>query len=208
MYDPRVAAGRIAIDLGPGRETMDHRDVGGTTGALRRRFHDATGWVIATVGGIWASLVLPPFALSFALFDPANRSLSANLALFGLAAATVGTVQWLLMLRPHVPGSVWWVLVSAVGGATFWPLYGAIYTWAHAMVQLDILHSRFIYFGSTGYGPPSAISVAIWALQGAACGGAYAAVTGLALVWLLRGRGAVAGATTVPGRAVPSASEG
>lgn len=153
--------------------------------ALRRWRPDLVDWPLVTAGGVLAGF---PF-LSWAFFDPANRADWVNAILFALFPAAIGLAQW-SALRTRASRAGWWIAASALGGALFWPAYEAVWRVASALYNefpIRWIVARHVYFNSSGYGEPSIASIVTWSLQGAAGGAAYGAVTGLALLWLLRG---------------------
>lgn len=153
--------------------------------ALRRWRPDLLDWPLVTAGGI---LVGFPF-LSWAFFDPANRADWVNTILFALFPGVVGLAQW-FALRTRARRAGWWIAASAVGGALFWPVHEATWRVAGALYNeypIRWITARHVYFTFSGYGEPSSAEIVTWFLQGTVGGAAYGAVTGLALIWLLRG---------------------
>lgn len=107
-------------------------------------------WIAATAAGLGAGL-----ALGIAAFGTGNE-LVPLLTRAACAGALIGVLQW-MVLRPVVPGSVWWVLVVAVGWKIGWAVTRA--------AGID-LSKGWTVFGSSG---------AV----------AFALLSGLALLWLL-----------------------
>lgn len=149
--------------------------------ALRRWRPDLVDWPLVTAGGVLAGF---PF-LSWAFFDPANRADWINAILFALFPAAIGLAQW-SVLRTRASRAGWWIAASAVGGALFWPIYEAVWRTARALYTEYPIVARHAYFTFSGYGEPSSAEIVTWFLQGAVGGAAYGAVSGLALLWLLR----------------------
>jgi hypothetical protein len=107
-------------------------------------------WIAATAAGLGVGL-----ALGIAAFG-AGTELVPLLARAACAGLVIGVLQW-MVLRPAVPGSLWWVLVVAAGWEVGWAVTRAI--------GVD-LSKGWTVFGSSG---------AV----------AFALLSGLAMLWLL-----------------------
>jgi hypothetical protein len=100
--------------------------------------------------------------------DTQGESAFARVAVpagFLLSGAVAGAVQW-LVLRRGASYAGWWVLASTIG-------------WVAGMWA-------FISLAITGQGRYFEGGVLSQAIAGVACGALFGAVTGLALVWLMR----------------------
>lgn len=138
---------------------------------LRRHLPQSGYWLVATTGGWLAAYLLLG---SWAVTDPLGYPPGANLLLFGLAGALVGTAQWLALRRSSYQ-SWWWIAASAIGGAFCLPAYQLVWEGAIAIMGPHELVAL------TGLGRATPASWAVWVLQGAICGLVYAVPTGLVL---------------------------
>ena len=135
---------------------------------LRRQIPGVGRWVLATIGGFAVGGTLAFVALLaanyFGLFDLIDRDLAAFLALILLYAPIgplVGIAQW-LVLRRKIARAGWWVLATTIALALFGAFFGLIpaFEWG--------------YYDAG----PSVVSAVGGLLAGA--------ITGAALIWLLR----------------------
>jgi hypothetical protein len=143
---------------------------------LRRYIRHIGNWVLASTSGgcigfgictiivsafkagIWISSMTPGRWLEVAGVLVNKQAFWNNVLGFSLMWTVVGIAQW-LVLRSHIDHARWWVLASAVGGIVL----GVVNAIARTIISIPMLGS---IPGWSGYG----------------------AVTGMALVWLLRDR--------------------
>ena len=129
---------------------------------LRRQLPRASWWILASVLG---------FALAHVLGDTAPPPLGLPMTggMFGaVAGALVGVPQW-LVLRRRVPRAGWWVLASVGGWYAALSLFHGVGL-SQSKGVLIALGGSFLHHAGLG----------------AMVGGVSAAITGIALVGLLR----------------------
>lgn len=117
---------------------------------LRQAVPLSAMWIAATASGLSAGL-----ALGVAVFGTGTE-LTGLLYRAACAGALVGILQG-MVLRSHVPGSIWWVLVVAAGWMAAWAITRS--------VGVDL---------SKGW--------TVFGISGAAV---FALLSGLSLFWLL-----------------------
>lgn len=138
---------------------------------LRQRLRLVGWWPLATfVGGYLGYWVITESLNPN--YPQGGHSLPIVTTYFGFVGAAIGALQW-LVLRKRVAGARWWPLFSAAGGVAF--LLASKAVASTAFVETVNAESWW-----------KAVAIVTAAMQGAAGGAAYAIVTGLALLWLLR----------------------
>jgi hypothetical protein len=160
--------GRLGVALSPSKDLIVIGDLALTASiilagvlqwlVLRRLIADTGSWVLASVAAVAVIGVLV-FGLGLI-----NRDVGWVLGV-AVGWIALGVLQW-LVLREQVAGAGWWVLASTLGLIVAVPVVGFV-SWA------------------TGAPVDSAVGGLVRWL---AFGAAYGAITGAALLWLLRRR--------------------
>lgn len=140
---------------------------------LRRRLRLVGCWPLATFAGGYLGYVVITESLNPNYYRY-GHSLPIVTTYFGLVGVTIGAWQW-LVLRRRVAGARWWPLCSAAGGVAF------------LLASRAVASTSFVKTVNTESWW-KAVAIVTAAMQGAAGGAAYALVTGLVLLWLLRDR--------------------
>lgn len=139
---------------------------------LRRYLRPLGWWPIATiVGAFTGGLLVFGFVTGNYTYRETFRS---DLLICGFTAAAIGTAQW-IVLRRRIRGAGWWVAASVAGGALIWLTYTAVTATTFAGAA-----------AARGVGQAAVVAVAT---QGGVSVAAYATVTALGLIWLLRRAG-------------------
>jgi len=93
-------------------------------------------WTVASILGLvlgWALTFAVIWSLK-AVFGVADEDALASFILLPSIGISVGLFQW-LVLRPHIPQAIWWVLASITGWAIGLPLAQALFRAVNAAME-------------------------------------------------------------------------
>ncbi|HVS35982.1 MAG TPA: hypothetical protein VMS17_10420 [Gemmataceae bacterium] len=174
---------------------------------LRRRFPRAGWWIPASAAGSLAGFLFVAWAIAMADTEQGAPAFLRGHSFFraAIGAATADTEQGrIAFLRLAVPGLI--LLGGAVAGALQWLAalpwlvlgrWAASAVWWALASSIGWLGATWLFLSVTRAGDAQPAGL-FFLLGGAASGALAGAVTGLALVWLLRDTGRSASLHSIP----------